>query len=172
MPTIVSRSLHANFGTLPLHFDWALAFERKETALACAYWRSRCKDGRLPSRADLVPSQMRKFMAHVGLVEFRAEGDDIDYYIRLAGSQWEAVYGAMNGRVLHEFLPPDIEARWRSAFDPVRNQARPARVTTQIAFASKRWLDCEMFIAPLSDDGQSASMLLMCFVSWRREGSN
>jgi hypothetical protein len=166
MPTNVSRSLRTSFRAQPLHFDWALDFERGENALACTYWRSRCKNGLIPSRADLVPKHMRKFMAHVGLIEIRAEGDEVDYFIRLAGSEWETIFGAMSGRILHEFLPPDIEARWRAAFDPVRRQAKPVRVTTQIAFASKRWLDCEMFIAPLGDHRQSVSMLLMCFVSW------
>jgi hypothetical protein len=43
-------------------------------------------------------------------------------------------------------------------------------VTAQITFANKRWLGSEMSIAPLSDDGQSVSMLLMCFATWRRNG--
>jgi hypothetical protein len=169
MPSIVSRSLRANLGTPPLVFDWSLDFfEREQTALACAYWQSLRKNELLPARSDLVPSEMRKFMAHVGLIEFQERGCGVEYSIRLAGSQWEAVFGSMKGRTLREFLPPDIEARWRDAFEPVRIQARPARVTTQIAFASKRWLDSEMFIAPLSDDGLNVSMLLMCFASWKR----
>jgi hypothetical protein len=154
-----------------LVFDWSLDFfECEVAALACTYWQSKRKNERLPSRADLVPSEMRKFIAHVGLIEFRDQGCGVEYSIRLAGSQWEAVFGSMTGRMLGEFLPPDIEARWRDAFEPVRIQARPARVTTQIAFANKRRLDSEMFIAPLSDDGQSVSMLLMCFATWRRDG--
>jgi hypothetical protein len=90
------------------------------TALACTYWQSRRKNERLPARTDLVPSEMRKFIARVGLIEFHDRGRGVEYSIRLAGSKWEAIFGLMRGRTLREFLPADIEARWRDAFEPVR----------------------------------------------------
>ncbi len=66
----------------------------------------------MPSRADLDPVAMRKFTAHVGLIEIRqADGSDIAYFIRRAGTKWEEVYGAITGHLLHEFLSPEIEAR-------------------------------------------------------------
>jgi hypothetical protein len=151
----------------PLVLDWALALERPETILARDYWRSRCVKGTIPSRADLLPAEMRKFITHVGLIETHPRGEATDYLIRHAGSQWEAVFGAMKGRRLPEFLTPEIEERWRTLFDAVREAGRPVRATTRIAFKGKSWLRTEMFIAPLSEGGgEPVSMLFMCFTSW------
>jgi hypothetical protein len=148
----------------PLTFDWDLKFEREPTRLAHAYWESRCRDGGPPARSDLVLPDMRKFMGHLGLVDVPAGKSNRDYLVRLAGSRWEVVFGPMRGKRLDEFLAPSIEARWRAAFDPVCVQSRAARVTTQLELEGKRWLDCEMLIAPLSDGGQ-VTMLLMCFAA-------
>jgi hypothetical protein len=76
----------------------------------------------------------------------------------------------MTGRDISEFLPPEIEMRWRKLFDSVRTAAKPVRATTRIGFQEKSWLLTEMFVAPLGEDGV-VSMLFMCFTSWTDYGS-
>ena len=145
--------------------DRNLVFERVPTQLACAYWHDRRGDRPMPARGDLVPSGMRKFMPHVGLIDVIRGGEKVvDYRIRLAGTRWEAVYGPMTGRCLGEFLSPTLEARWREAFD--NGRSGPVRLRSRVTFEAKVWLDCEIFIAPLSESGIAAALLFLSFTSW------
>ncbi len=150
----------------PLEFDWQLGFTNPMTKLARDYWLSRRRSCGMPTRADLSPIEMRRFLAHVGLVEVRSTGGTFEYVIRHAGTQWERVFGPMTGRALHQFLPQYIEERWHSVFDAVREAARPLRVTTHIAFEDKNWLATEMFVGPLGSGPGAVCMLLMCFTAW------
>jgi len=151
----------------PLEFDWALNLTRQETLLANVYWRSRHIGDRFPSRADMSPLGMKGFMPNVGFVEIRQEPDRRDYFIRLAGTKWEEVFGPITGRLLQEFLPKHVESRWRLLFDAVCERKQPVRATTQITFKNMSWLTTEMFVAPLTGGTTTdIAMLFMCFTSW------
>ncbi|HEY3637958.1 MAG TPA: PAS domain-containing protein [Rhizomicrobium sp.] len=146
-------------------FDWELQATQPVIVRARDYWQSRRHDRPMPTRADLDPASMRSFTEHVGLIEVR-QGSEIDYFIRRAGTKWEAVFGSMTGRLIQEFLPPEIETRWRQVFDAVCRAKAPLRVTTDILFQGKSWLDAEMFLGPLGDG--EVSMLFLAFTSWNR----
>lgn len=136
---------------------------------AYAYWRLRCGDRDMPSRADLSPGEMRAFLSHVGLVEVREGTNGIEYSIRLSSTKWESVYGSMKGRILADFLPPEVEERWRMAFDSVRESAKPMRVCAPVLLTRKRWLTCELLVAPLSEDSVVVSTLFVVFTSRPRD---
>lgn len=169
---LISVKPHAAIGALkhvetkPLSFDWSIALTQSATIQARDYWLSRRGNGAMPARADLSPHAMKAFMPHLGLIEVREAPSRRDYLIRLAGSRWEDVFGPMRAKLLGDFLPKHIEDRWRLLFDSVCDAKKPVRVTTRIAFKEKTWLAAEMFVAPLSDDGTSVSMLFLCFASW------
>lgn len=149
----------------PNHFDETLSFGREPNKLAFAYWASCCRGRTMPSRANLNPTQMKKFSPHIGLVEIKDQpGAAPPYFIRRAGSRWEDVYGPMTGKYIGEFMPPPIAAQWVEAFDRVRENKIPLRLTARIDFKNKRWLEAEIFIAPLGEE--YVNMLLTCFVSW------
>lgn len=163
------QALRANFDSVqthPLVFDWLLRTARPETTLARDYWESFRRTGQLPKRADLAPSEMKAFLSHVGLIDVRPRSDGRDYFIRLAGSRWEAVFGPMKGKLIQEFLPPHVEARWRLLFDSVGARMEPVRVTTRISFKDMMWLAAEMFVAPLAEDDTGTSSFFICFTSW------
>jgi len=150
----------------PLEFDWELQFTREPTGLASEYWQSRRGDRAMPARADLNPAAMRKFTPHIGLVEIRRDrAPHVEYFIRRAGGEWEQVFGPMTGHFLDEFLPPQIETRWRRVFDAVCEKKAPVRVTTGIHFQGKTWLTTEMFVAPLGE-AEEPDMLFIAFTAW------
>lgn len=146
--------------------DWELRFTQQPTLLACAYWQGQCRGRRMPQRSDLNPVAMRKFTEHVGLIDVRPDAET-DYFIRRAGTEWERVFGPMTGKFIHEFLPPEIETRWRHVFGTVCGRVAPARATTGIRFQRKTWLQAEMLVAPIGDD--EVTMLFMTFVAWSGE---
>jgi hypothetical protein len=150
----------------PLQFDWALHFTRDPTKLASAYWHTCAQSRDMPARADLNPATMRNFTAHVGLVEIRrGQAPNVEYFVRRAGGEWERVFGPMTGRFLDEFLPPEIETRWREVFDGVREKKAAVRITTGIHYQGKTWLTAEMFVAPLGEAGEP-NMLFLAFDAW------
>lgn len=143
--------------------DARLALAHPATRAAREYWETRCKDRTMPARGDLDHAGMRGFIAHVGLVACSG-GDEISTYrIRLAGTEWEAVFGPMTSRCLSEFLSPEIERRWHEVFDAVCDRKAPLRVSTRLGHKGKTWLDAEIFVAPLSEDGDQVTMLFLCF---------
>jgi hypothetical protein len=124
----------------------------------------------MPLRADLNPAAMRKFTQNIGLIDIRRDAaPHVEYFIRRAGSDWEKVFGAMTGRFIHEFLPPEIEMRWRRVFDAVREKKSPLRVTSGVQFQAKSWLTTEMFVAPLGEAGEP-NMLFLAFTAWSGSG--
>jgi hypothetical protein len=151
----------------PIAIDPALGFEREPNKRAFAYWQSRCEGRAMPTRADLDPVAMKTFTPHVGLVEVRRGEAKTAYFIRRAGSRWEDVYGAMTGKVLQEFLPPHLVPAWQDVFDCVTAGAKPIRLTTQVDFQDKTWLDIELMVAPLGAVG-IVNMFLTSFVSWSK----
>lgn len=153
---------------LSMALDWELLATQPAIISARDYWQSR-RNGRLmPNRADLNPVAMRRFTEHIGLIEVRHEPEgEADYFIRRAGTRWEAVFGPITGRSIHEFLPPEIEMRWRQVFDAVCKAKAPVRVTTDIRFQQKSWLDAELFVAPLGET--EVVMLFLAFTSWNRD---
>lgn len=147
----------------PMTFDPALDLTHRATQAAREYWEARRAERVMPARCDLDHAGMRNFIAHVGLIACSDDETPCPYRVRLAGSEWEAVFGPMTGRCLSEFLGPDIEDRWRQVFDSVRLERKALKVSTRVGFKSKTWLEAEMFVAPLSEDGETVSMLFLCF---------
>lgn len=147
--------------------DPELAFDREPNKLAYAYWQSCCAGRAMPARADLNPGAMRKFTPHIGLVELRRDAGDNRYFIRRAGARWEDVYGAMTGKFLQDFLPAHLAEAWEGVFDSVAELAKPIRLTTQVDFEDKSWLEIELMIAPLGEQN-AINMLFVSFVSWSK----
>lgn len=126
------------------------------------YWRARRGTRIMPARSDIQPKDMRGLLPHAGLIE--AVGND--YRVRLAGTHAEEIMGQITGKLFHEFLTPEIEARWRSVCDEARRTRGPLSVTGRLAFQGKNWLQTETFVGPLGEEGQEITMLLLGFVAW------
>jgi hypothetical protein len=58
-------------------------------------------------------------------------------------------------RKLSEFLPHDMEQRWRDALDLVGKAQKPLRVHGRMSYEDHTWLYQETLLAPLrgADDG-------------------
>jgi hypothetical protein len=153
-------------------FDRNLAFRNPAIVQAFEYWQARRGGRAMPARVDIDPSEMRGFLPHVCLIEAQKHaGAATDYHIRVAGTHVETVFGPITGRSLPQFLPAEIEERWRYLFDRCLSDAAPLRVTGAIAFERKSWLDAEILMAPLQAGAEDPGMLFAAFAAWRREGS-
>jgi hypothetical protein len=151
----------------PVSYDWALAFTHETTRKGLAYWTEQRGAKPMPSAKDLSPRGMKDFIPHVSLIESRVREDGkIDYSVRLTGERVRERYGAVAHRKLQEFLPLEMERRWREALELVRSARTPLRVHGRMSYADSTWLYQETLLAPLSDDTGAVSMFLLVTAWW------
>ena len=150
----------------PIEIDPTVTLTRPMTIRAYEYWQSARVARAMPARKDISPQAMRAFVSHVALVELRAgSGGKLDYVMRLAGARIEDVFGSITGRALQEFMPAQIESRWRWTMDKAVAAAAPLRVSSRVAFGDKTWLQAEVLLAPLGNAG-TVSMLFGAIEIW------
>jgi hypothetical protein len=134
---------------------------------AAEYWKSHRGDRAMPSRADFDPRAMRKLLPHMSLLEPGARADGTpDYFVRLAGTRLEQIYGPMGGRFIGDAVTPEIARLWQLVLDAVANSAAPLRTMGRMVFEHRSWVEVESFMAPLSDDGETVSMLFVVVATW------
>jgi len=153
----------------PITQDWALNCASDALKQALAYWRSVRGERRRPTRAELTPAGMAKFLRHVALLEVRhVSATKRTYRIRLAGTHVENVFGSISGHLIDQVLPAAIAARWQQCLDTVVEADRPLRLTGRAGFENKSWLVGEVLLAPLGDEARPVSMILAVFV-WQAD---
>ena len=152
----------------PIALDWKLDFASGELKQALAYWNSCRGERKRPTRADLNPVDMSKFLKNVALFDVRYTSTTVRAFrVRLAGTNVEQVYGPISGHVIDEVLPAEIAARWQWCLDAVCEADRPLRLTGRVGFEDKYWLTGEILVAPLGDEMRPVSMIFAAFV-WQR----
>lgn len=155
----------------PIEIDHDVRLTREMNVKAYEYWKRVKGDRRMPSRKDITPQAMREFIRHIGLVEIRtgAHGEQT-YFVRLAGDKIESVYGSITGKFLSEFLPPQIEARWRTIFSAPQGTKAPVRFASRVAFGGRDYLANELLAAPLGE-GEEVSMIFVSVDIWPAVGA-
>ncbi len=150
----------------PVSFDLPASLTREPVMKGYRYWQAARGERDMPARKDMSPQGMRDFVSHVGLVEVRRDEDGrYDFFIRLAGAKIENVFGSITGKALGQFLPADVEARWRSVFEVALQAKVPVSTTSRVVFGGKGYLVSETLIAPLGDGGE-VTLLFAAIDTW------
>ncbi len=146
----------------PVHHDWSLAFEQTILRDALAYWNE-CRGARaMPRMNEIAARGMKTFLTHVSLIDIEPNSDGtVDYVVKLTGERVRELYGAVAHRSLSEFLPAEMEQRWRAALDLVRDERRPLRVHGRMSYGGYLWLYQETLLAPLSGDNDATQGFLL-----------
>lgn len=122
------------------------------------YWLGKCVRGRLPSRADLRPEEMRIFLPYVYLVDVARE--PLAFRFRLVGTKITEWAGKeYTGQPVDEV---GYGGHWRRVFDlyaGVVASRRPRLDIWDAPWVSREFVRYERLIAPLSSDGQAIEML-------------
>ncbi|HEY1710875.1 MAG TPA: PAS domain-containing protein [Rhizomicrobium sp.] len=146
----------------PVHYDWSLSFDHTMLRKALAYWIERSGTRPMPLKTDMSVRGTKEFIANVSLMDINLTADgSVDYSVKLIGERVRQYYGPIAHRKLSEFLPADLEQRWRAALDRVRTTKQPLRVHGRMSYANHTWLYQETLLAPLSDDAGETAMFLM-----------
>lgn len=151
--------------TLPrVDVDAELNLARATLQQAFSYWKRVKGDRRMPRRADLVPREMKAFISHIALVEPRKlPGGTRDYFVRLAGTRIDEIFGPRGGHMLTDGLSPELAARWRAPFDHVMTTGEPLRLSGRLSYRNMNWIEFEGFYAPLGEESAPPSMFFYGF---------
>ena len=123
-----------------------------------AYWAGLRKDGRLPSRADIRPWDIKSFLPMLSLTEVAGENR---FRIRLAGPGLFGVYGAeITGRTLPEIYAGAASEYWRRELAAIVGDRQPAIGVHSLGWRGAPQLSVLWMRLPLSANGEDVDMIL------------
>ena len=125
------------------------------------YWRSKCRDGRLPARGDLDVLELRPFMGSMFLFDVIDQGRDFRF--RLIGTQLVERFGRdSTGKTFaeaYEGANPET-ARWLlGVYQRVVAEAVPIWSQAPLDQVGRDFVVSAAIHLPLSEDGRTVSMI-------------
>jgi hypothetical protein len=122
------------------------------------YWAGLRRDGRLPSRADIRPAEIKSFLPMLSLTEV---GRESRFRIRLAGTGLFGVYGTeITGRTLGEIYAGPAAEYWRRELSAIVGDRRPAIGVHSLGWRGAPDLSVLWMRLPLAANGADVDMIL------------
>ncbi|MFC3228147.1 PAS domain-containing protein [Marinibaculum pumilum] len=124
-----------------------------------AYWRSKCHNGRLPGRADIVPSEIKSLLPHVILSEVLRDPFDIRF--RLVGTKVVEMNNVdLTGKRLnHGVTHPGWQDYWLRIYTEVAETGRPAFGADSYEYRDRDHAAMQWCLLPLASDGRTVDMI-------------
>ena len=122
-----------------------------------AVWRAKCIDGRLPSRDDFTPRDLKSWLSNLALLERIPEGG---YRFRVCGTGLILRFGCDTTGMAVEELTEQLRIDLRNRLDRSSTLQMPIVARLQIPSARK-CADYSELILPLANEGARVSMLLL-----------
>lgn len=124
-----------------------------------AYWASLRRGAGLPGRVDLHPSNMKRLLPTVSLIDVVREPRD--YRLRLAGTGLYGVYGReITGKSLTEVYNTAAVEYWRKELDKVVDERRPGVGVHSLAWRGAPHMSILWLRLPLASNGKDVDMIL------------
>lgn len=127
---------------------------------ALRYWKEKRALGVIPSRAALDPAEMRSFLSHLMLLD--VERAPRRYRVRLIGTHFASFYDdELTGTYLDRIDLGAMRERVLAMYDRVAASCEPSYLApVEYQTIDGRFIQLEMAVLPLSDDGRTANILL------------
>lgn len=125
------------------------------------YWRSKCKNGKLPCREDIDPFGIQTHLPMISILETCKKTQNLRYKYRLAGTGfWSMFQEEIQGRYLDELPIGDRKDYWHRVLSRVIQTRRPSAGVTKPGTPNKAHLAQFWIRLPLSDDGVNVTQIL------------
>jgi len=127
---------------------------------AFEYWQGKCRDGRLPARADIDPIEIPRILPHVSLVE-RERGSGRMRYRLLGSALVESIGWDATGHYLDAVYPGFDGSASRQYRQQVFDMGKPShRLGRPSLRFAKDFVDVERLYLPLAEDGHRVDMVM------------
>lgn len=124
-----------------------------------AYWASLRRGASLPARVDLHPTNMKRLLPTVSLID--VVNEPRDYRLRLAGTALYSVYGReITGRKLDDVYNTAASEYWRKELDKVVDERRPGVGVHSLAWRGAPHMSILWLRLPLATNGKDVDMIL------------
>lgn len=126
------------------------------------YWRSKCRAGRLPSREDIDPMEIRSHLPTISLIEVQKNTPQPRFQCRLAGTGfWDLFEEEIQGRYIDD-LPFVTDRRdyWQRVLSQVTHNRRPTAGVTKPGTPLGSHLAQFWIRLPLSGNGKDVDLIL------------
>lgn len=122
------------------------------------HWEQIRQPRLMPARRDFDPLDVPYALGFMSVVEVHRSPPR--YFFRLDGTKQVELFGIdCTGRFADEILPRDHVALMNEAFGDVVESRAPRHHRRKVRF-HERFIDYEVLILPLSEDGDRVTMLL------------
>jgi hypothetical protein len=134
-----------------------------------AIWMELADSRLAPARADIAPAKFRALLPWTWMVDVIDDGQDFRF--RIAGDRVIQYLGQRySGTLLSEARGPRFFENMRDIFALCVAQKTPvAQGPLQSSLESRQYLDGEVIVLPLSDDGEAVTHLFGGFDFWPAE---
>ncbi|MEQ8347372.1 MAG: PAS domain-containing protein [Sneathiellaceae bacterium] len=124
-----------------------------------AYWRSKQREGKLPARADIVPSEIKRLLPNVILSDVLRAPFDIRF--RLTGTRVVEMNGVdLTGRRLnYGVAQPEWRDYWLRIYSRVADTGQPAFGADSYAYRNRSHASLQWCLLPLAADGRTVDMI-------------
>ena len=125
------------------------------------YWRSKCRNGRFPSREDILPEDIVTQLPTISLIEPCHGQDSCRYKYRLAGTGfWKFYNSEITGAYIDELPLGDRRDYWDRVLARVIKSRRPSAGVTRPGTPRSGHLAQFWIRLPLSENGQDINLIL------------
>ena len=122
------------------------------------YWRSKCRDGALPSRSAIDPAEIRALLPYLILVEIDAASFEIRY--RLVGTAVAKAHkDDFTGRS-HDSVTSLAGAGLEHSYRRAIERGAPVFGRSGLDAGDQTWIGFEYAVLPLGDDGTAVRKCL------------
>ena len=149
------------------------SFTRFELVVIHSYWQTKRNGRRMPSRADIVPSELTLHLPQILLADVLNEGRDFRY--RLLGTRLTRYFpeGA-TGKTFTEALAPFGSLTVSGTIDVYRsivNERQAALIKGPGEYYHQEAKTFEAILMPLSDDDLNVTMIFGAFEFELKKGA-
>lgn len=123
-----------------------------------AYWQSKCRDGRMPGRADIRPEELTQTLPHVMLIDVKR--DPWDFRYRLVGTRIaEKMFRDRTGEWFSATRQTDASSRAFRRVQHVAETAKPISGVLSYFGPSDDFEELCDLVCPLGSDGRTVDMI-------------
>jgi hypothetical protein len=150
----------AETSAAPSRCDPTLAFETPELAHALVLWQEKVGAHGMPSRHDLGARALKAFLPNVVIVDAVGDRPARRHRFRLQGTALTELLGDHTGKFFDEAVVSPFRERWSAMMDATLDGGAPLRFFGRLEFDAQDYLSMELLLAPLSDEGAKAVLLV------------
>jgi hypothetical protein len=130
-----------------------------------AYWQQKRGSRRMPSRADIDPTEIPRLLPNLLISEYLGEGEAGRWRYRLAGTAVSAAFGRNpTGRYIDELTKGDYRAFIEHIHGMVREEQRALFCASEYMGARDLRMSAKRLLLPLTTDGQQVDQIITLIV--------